>query len=606
MAGRTLRHACSIVAIALVPALAGAAEAVLDVRVDADTVYEINGVSRIQSAVFGVTAYEGAPWPATPEYQNALRQSGISCLGFPGSIGWCAPGELPEDGAAGVEAWYESDEALREITSAEPLNGARYMYGQILPACRKLGIEPMMYILGGSHWSMGDHEIPKNNELYAVQAAAYVALLKRIDPKLRWVHLLNEPNSHWYEAGKGGKDYAEMFKIVAAAIKKKCPDVMVGGPVLCWPPAWPPGQTNFPNWYQWDSWTMPLIRTAGETLDFYDFHYYGARPDIAVEEVATVAGALYLHRGRRIPVAVTECGTRMTPEEAADPTTHFMTRTLTWERIVMAYLDRPATVMTMQMHDLHAMAGGAFQFMKSPDPNNQLPTCEMYRVWRHFRGTRLAATVERGPVKVMAAMNGKTAVCMVFNDQAVAREVEVSLRGVEVDGPVMGRWECIYLDRGANEMVRGSGRGARFRAPPYSTCAVLFDLPGGREPTRVARRVEFFGNRVMNEFEQVGQHLPVSLRVPAQALAGATSARVRVGLLGSKASDRLTMTLGREAYPLAGGTYFQEVDLGHLPTAGTTTLDFTLVHREGKLGSRDSDGPENRLRVSSVSLVIEK
>ncbi|MCK4323834.1 MAG: hypothetical protein KAW89_04840, partial [Armatimonadetes bacterium] len=576
----------------------------LKVTVQADTAYAINGVEQIPSAVFGVTAYEGAPWPADPQWQDVLADSGIACLGFQAPIGWCAPAELPEDGIAGIEAWYASDAALHEITNGL-LYGARYMYGQILPACRELGIEPMMYVFGQSY--------PTADEPYAAEYAGYVSLLKRIDPELRWVHILNEPNAYFYRDGKGGADYAELFTAVAGAIKQKCPDVMVGGPVLCWPPAWPPAQTGLPNWYTWDDWTMPLIETAGELLDFFDFHYYGLEPDIAAEEVSAVANALYLERGRRIPVAITECGPRpgaLSRDDWADPTTHYMIRTLGIERLLMLYLERPATVMTVQLHDLHAWAGAyCAKFLKGPDPEDQPPTYYMYRIWRHFRGTRLKSRCQNGPINTMAALHDGTAACMVFNDQKFSREIEVSLAG-QPDQPATeatARWESIYLDEEANELVRTSGVGNSFRAQPYSTYAVLFDLPEGWKPTRTAQRVELFGDAVMSEFEQVGQELQINVKTPPEALADAVSARVRVGLLGSKSSDRIVMTVGGHSYQLAAGTYFQEVPIAPLPKPGTTTLSFDLLHREGNLGERPSEGaPQNHLRVSSAAIVIEK
>jgi len=57
----------------------------------------------------------------------------------------------------------------------------------------------------------------------------------------------------------------------------------------------------------------------------------------------------------------------------------------------------------------------------------------------------------------------------------------------------------------------------------------------------------------------------------------------------------------------AAGTYFREVDLERLPVPGKTSLAFNLVHRDGTLGERlDPHKPQNHLRVSSISIVIEK
>jgi len=610
------RYSVTTAVLLVVSCCALAVSEPLAITVEPDTAYAINGVDQIPRAIFGVTAYEGAPMPALPEGQTLLREAGIACLGFPGVVEWCAPAEPPAGGGAGIAQWYASETALREITYAEPLHGARYMYGQILPACRRLGIEPMIYILGGPNWVMGEYGIPKNNELYAQVVTGYVGLLKRIDPKLCWVHLGNEPNSVWFHANKSGRDYADMFKVVAGAIKQSYPDVLVGGPVLCWPPAWPPAQTGLPNWYTWDDWTMPLIQTAGELLDFFDFHYYGLEPDIAAEEISAVANTLYLERGQRIPVAITECGQApgtLTHDGWADPTNHYMVRTLGIERLLMLYLERPATVMTVQLHDLNAMAGAyCAKFLNGPDPEDQPPTYYMYRLWRHFRGTRLKSICPGGPVKAMAALNDSTAVCMVFNDQKFSREIEVSLTGVadqlrSLSTQATARWECIYLDKEANELMRRSGVGNSFRAQPYSTYAVLFDLSAGWKPTRTAQRVELFGDAVMSEFEQVGQELQINVKIPPETLADAISIRVRVGLLGSEPSDHIVMTVGGHSYQLAAGTYFQEVPIAPLPRPGTTTLSFDLLHREGNLGERPSEGAaQNRLRVSSAAIVIEK
>ena len=576
----------------------------LEVKVHVDTTYEINGVDQIQSAVFGVTAYEGAPWPAQPGWREVIAESGIACLGFPQS-GMSTPEKRPES-IEEIMAWYDSDAARGDITNGI-LHGARYLYGQILPACRQINIEPMMYVWG-SGWAAPEFPTTEEElERYGAGFAGVVALYKRIDPGLRWVHVLNEPNAYFYKHGKGGDDYARMFAAAAAAIKEKCPDVMVGGPVLCWPPAWPPSQAGLPNWYQWNSYTMVLIKTAGDLLDFYDFHYYGLDADVAAEEVATVVNAMYLERGRRVPVAITECGNYMKNEEAADPKTHFMTRTLGMQRLLMLYLDRPATVMTVQQHDLHANAGGAFKFIKSTDPEDQFPTYYMYRVWRHFRGKRLAASVEPCPVKVMASLKGNMAVCMVVNDQDRPQEVAVTLVGVPEGSTETARWECIYLDEEHNTLVHARGKSNRFQAQPYSTYAVRFRLPKDWKTSRKTERLEFLGDSVMNEFKKDQRTVTVGVTIPAEALEDARSARARVGTLGSLETDRVTMTVGEDTYELAAGTYFREVDLERLPPPGKTSLTFKLVHRDGTLGERlDPHKPENRLRVSSISIVIEK
>ena len=138
--------AVEVAALVLIPLVsAGSGAAGVNVEVDVNTVYTINGVDRIQGSVLGVTAYEGAPWPAMDGWREVIAQSGISCLGFPAGV--VTPPELRKMTPEQIEAWYASPAALGEITDGV-LNGRVYLYGRILPACRKLNIEPMMYLFG--------------------------------------------------------------------------------------------------------------------------------------------------------------------------------------------------------------------------------------------------------------------------------------------------------------------------------------------------------------------------------------------------------------------------------------------------------------------------
>ena len=119
--------------------------------------------------------------------------------------------------------------------------------------------------------------------------------------------------------------------------------------------------------------------------------------------------------------------------------------------------------------------------------------------------------------------------------------------------------------------------------------------------------MEFYGDSVMNEFERVGQRLTVNVTLPPAALKAARGACVRVGLLGSDDADRMVMQVGGHSYQLASGTWFQEIPLRHLPAPGRNTLVFQLLQRAGTLGERPApDQVENRLRVSSVSVVVAK
>jgi len=570
------------------------------VTVHLNRAYRINGHTELQRNLFGLSAYEGAPVPAMPEARKVLTEPGIACLGFPGIVSWCCPAEPPSGGLDGLVKWYESDEAVRMIRD-RPLNGDRYMYGKILPACRELGIEPMIYLLGGPPWMMGPENIPLNNDDYARVVVAYVGLLRKFDPQLRLFHLDNEPNAHWYKVNQGGPEYAALFAAVAKALHAAFADARIGGPVLCWPPAWPPSQAGQKNWYTWDGFTVPLIDAAGDQLDFFDFHMYDFTLDQALEEITTLENELRLRRGREVPILITESGLPLTEAEWRDPAAHWAKRTLPWERYLLALLDHPDKVASNQMHDLSAIAGQWFRFANWEDPVNQTPTYWLYWVMRHVRGTRLVVEQPaRSPVESLACADRDRAAVLLFNDSDSPQGVNLTFRSAPPGAAV--KWDRIYL-AADKRFVHDSGEGARLTLPPYATATATTGFSSPARFPVTAERLEFFGGSVMNEFPPGSGAMAVAVTLPPEAVTGAVSARIRVGTLGNASGEKLTMTFDRRAYDLKSGTYFQEVFLSRLPSAGEHRITFTCRSTPDVIEQRPGD---HRLRVSSATLVLER
>ena len=576
-------------------AAAAGAAAPLPVEVHPERAVSVNGHTQVQRKLFGLTAYEGATIPVLPDQREWLRQAGITCLGFPGVIGWCAPEQPPADRAA-LQQWYASDEAAQMIRD-RPLNGDRYMYGRLLPACRELGVEPMVYLLGGPAWAMGPESIPNDADEYAELVCAYVGLLRRFDPELRLFHLDNEPNARWFKANQGGPEYAQLFVTVARELHARFPDARIGGPVLCWPPAWPPSQEGQANWYTWDQWTMPLIEAAGDELDFFDFHLYNFALDQALEEITLLANTLRLQRGREVPILITESNLALSEAAWRTPAQHFALRTLPWERYLLALLEHPDQVESLQMHDLSAIAGDWWcRFLNWDDPVAQTPTFWLYRLMRHLRGTRVEVTHE-GPLDAFATRDGRQAACLVLNDTDQAAEVAVSFAG-RPEGAQL-TWERIYLapdgtfvhDEGVVPEPSGA---STVPVPPRGTVVLTTELPGMPEPAVGAELAELYGDRVMNEIGAPGDTVTITVNVPGEALAGAERAEARLGLLGSEADDRMRLTLAGAEYEVPTGTYYAVIPLRRLPSAGPNELRFTLDERPR----------EHRLRVSCATLAV--
>jgi hypothetical protein len=376
-----------------------------DVIVHSDTIQEINGVSAIPDGLFGITAYDGAATSTDSPWLPILRRSGIRWAGLPGDSRWVFAKDAHP--AAG---WADSPEALNRLD--HPLGG--YAIPQCLRAWRDLGIEPMLYLLGypdslnGGMATAGKPSItdfPKDPLAAGEMWAEYVALMRRADPQLTWLHLGNEPNASWFQQGHDGREWATIFRAVATAVRERNPGVKIGGPTLCWPLSWPPAQAGSASWYTWKQWAEPLIAQVGDQLDFVDFHLYDASASVGVEEVQTIVNALWLSTGKRIPVMISEYGVYLKPEDIASPARVWRRRVASWQEQVMAFLDlQPDLLLSLQPHDLFADAGGKFTFLKGTDPADQHALARVYRVWAPFRGTRLATSAAQSAVRAFAAV----------------------------------------------------------------------------------------------------------------------------------------------------------------------------------------------------------
>jgi len=658
----------------------------VEVSVRVDTAREVNGVSVVPDGIFGITAYEGQE-RATDERWSALFQnSGMRWVGLGGHTGWL-PAEPPPGFAAG---WADTPVGASSLDRAGP--------GYHTPGCvkafRDIGIESMLYAGMRGIWKWPDsgdgkprpESMPptfpltaRDVERAAVEWGEYVALLKRVDPGLTWIHLENEPNAHWFRYGikQGDPDYFTMFRAVAKGIKARNPGVKVGGPVLCWPPSWPPNQIGYPSWYTWDSWTMPLIETAGDDLDFFDFHLYSGGSTIGLEEVQTVANAMWLKSGQRKPVLITEHGTYLTDDDMRFVERVWEKRIALWQLQVMDFLDfQPDKVISLQSHDLSAMAGGNFKIFKSLDSDDQFALAKMYQTWAPLKGRRLLASSPDPAVRVLAAQNvsrltgqGRLALVLV-NSSDQGKQVTVRLDGAPAEPlidpavPVKGWYirpvDCVWAETAAGTPPAADGiqrtdlggavggtadrqaaapaipkplpadepaatavtGGARvesgkflsdravyaFTLAPRETRSVEYALTRPAAQDRVHWTRDVFGDVVHRDFENLGDAVEVTFDLTGLDMAGADRAAVRVGLLGSREDDEVTMQVGDHVGRLGHG-WFQSMPLPAVPDGGKVKAVFTMIGR-GKPSkeelTREGEASSKRmLRFGSATLAIE-
>jgi hypothetical protein len=636
---------------------AGAAVSASEVTIHTDVVLDINGTTAIPDGLFGVTAYDGASAATEAPWVPTLRRSGIRWAGLPGHAGW-----VFEKGPGPSAGWADSPEATKSL---ERIPAAGYAIPQCLRAWRDLGIEPMLYLLGYPEWLDGGTsadgavkipDYPTDPLAAAAMWAEYVALMRRADPQLTWLHLGNEPNASWFKLKHDGKDWAALYRAVAQAVRARNPGVRIGGPTLCWPLSWPPAQKGAQPWYTWTQWAEPIIAAVGDQLDFVDFHLYEASAPIGVEEVQTVVNALWLRSGRRIPVMISEYGVYLTPEDLLSPARVWRRRVATWQEQVMDFLEtQPDNVLSLQPHDLFADAGGKFTFLKSRDPADQYALARVYQVWSAVQGTRLLATSSQPQVRSVAtlhrdALTGASSVSILLvNTASVPQAVDLHLAGPaspsgtvqerfarlvdgEAEGAGSGREGPEGFQNAAAGGVNGAGAstpkdpaGARTPQDPHAHPDLSRIESGGMVSDRLPRHLilesdavrcltfgisaatprpdrsrwhrTFFGDVVHRDFPADKSAITVHIPLAPAALNGADSARLQLGLLGARSGDVLELRIDGQTLPVAA-EWFQSIPLAQLPTLhdGQCTATITLITRG------HPDEPPLLLRLGSLVL----
>lgn len=599
------------------------------IRIRAGTALSCNGAAAVPDGLFGVTAYAGASAAADPAWRDILLRSGIRWAGLPAHPTWLFGESLP---AGFADGWADSAAAGERLDGPSP----GYHIPRSVRGWRDLGIEPMVYLLGypaqldGGISADGKTRIPdfpRDIPAAARMWAEYVAWIRRADPALTWLHLGNESNAYWWKLQKYGKDYAEVFNAVAAAVKARNPGVRIGGPVPCWGPSWPPAQPGTADWYTWTQWTEPFIAASGRQLDFFDFHLYEAGPGVGDEEVQTVANAMWLATGERKPVLITEYGVYLKPEDLRSAARVWSRRIDPWQRQLMDFLDYQAdTVLSLQPHDLFAEAGGQFTVLKGRDPADQHPLLRAYQVWMPFRGTRLDCASDQPAVRSFAArstdpVSGRRSLAVVLvNTGDEPREAAIAIDGATVQGParlrslrLVARTAPLPAAQAGREGFQNAGQGGVNAGPagdgevppakpeqpvaedgsrieyaetvsdrmpgsvllaPHETCSLEVALAGASAVDREAWIRTAFGDVVHRPFAAPGD--TITVRFPAPA-AGADSAALRLGLLGARAGDRVELTIDGTTVVLAN-TWFQEVALPRVP-AGPVAAVLRLVAR---------------------------
>ena len=577
--------------------LAAAAAWPARVEVDATTHVVIGEQRQVSSSLFGLTAFEGFPSAtADLDYRARLLAIRPGAVRLAGNLRWCSPKEFDL-------AWYDTPAAATAFNQTL-LFGARYPTGRFLPILRQIGAEPMCSLGGAPEWLQQEGtRHPSDFDKWAQMCAAYIGLWKRADPQLRLVQIWNEPNSTWFRDPRhkprgitSAELHIEMANKVARAIKARYPGLQIGGPVLCWPPSWPPNQKGHNPWYTWASWTVPWLEKTKHTIDFFDFHSYNVDPDDFAVQVEMVANQARITQGRRLPIWITESNYRVPKEERSDPAMVWRKRMLLYERYLLrGVLPQADKVEGNMWHDLHArhftlLPGSA----DKPDPSYWL-----LWVLRDLRGLRVAAESQDADVVTYATMEDDRVTVVLFNDSPEAKPVDVSVTmpcsywtGPRIraigESPAGA---CERLSMAATfERKRGHASG-RLELPPRGTLSVNFRMNVFGKPQREHRTVEHFGDRTLT-FIKTDEPARLTIALP-NAAAAQGKAWLRLGLLGTEGDEPLLCRLNREQIDVRA-TALQDVLLDARALRQRNALEVCL--------SKPVDNP--RLALGFAAVVV--
>jgi hypothetical protein len=444
---------------------------------------------------------------------------------------------------------------------------------------------------------------PSDFDKWAAYCAGYVGLWRKHDPDFRLVQIWNEPNASWFRdqrTGHGGPSDSDLFitmaNKVAGALKQRFPGLLIGGPVLCWPPAWPPDQRGQRPWYTWNNWTIPWLKGTRDTVDFFDFHVYDIAPAELAVQTEMLENEARLVQNRRLPIRITESNYTLKPDQATDPKAIWADRILPYERYLLhGILPETDKIDGNLYHDLHAK-----QWALLPDgADDPSPVYWLFWVLRDLRGVRVAADSGDPAVVSYASLEDDRVTVVLFNDSDKAREVPLSVSmpcgywtGPDVRAIGQGPDStCQRLIVQTSLSRKGKVADGTVALPAHATASLSFRMDTFPTPAVTRSSREYFGDATL-QLLAGQQRAVVDIDVP-DAPAGVRF-WLRVGLLGPAGDEALAARWNGADLPIAATT-LQDLPLEDESVKPHNHLDVWL--------SKPSDN--TKLALGFASVVVE-
>jgi hypothetical protein len=381
-----------------------------------------------------------------------------------------------------------------------------------------------------------------------------------------WV--AKDPTQQFYWAGQqNALWYRQMFLVFAKALKDTNPSVQVSA-------GW-----GFNIWNEgWESWKrlyQPLIDEALPLMDGIHEHHYGGETRLVAASYEVVT-AYTDERGKRLHFYNTEAGGMLDPEKPDTPAPHVSGSPLQKAQGAMTYFLRdvihlldvcPDKAFARAAHEAELNGGDEFAF----------------RLLKPLRGQLIAVTSSHADHWCVASFHADTLSVVCFNDQRQSAEIPFVIHapagttlhaGSQLRAQPRSDGEGMELISAPLHEVRGDTWQGLLEVPGKSAITLVFNVSGTSDGQVQTIINQYFAHGILAPVSTTDS-LQRSVSIPPEALASATSARLKMVILNHDGTG--TVSINGNVLPLISGscTVRQNIDVSLLQP--DTLLEFATT-----------------------------
>ena len=401
------------------------------------------------------------------------------------------------------------------------------------------------------------------------------------------------------------EEYLKVYNPLMKSIKKRFPDVLIGGPNI------PDVSFNkTAGRIQWEDYIVPFLDGA-EELDFFGFDY-GNEPN----RNHTLGQLLSWHtlktRGRAIPLLDIASSQYIfyhnSYRGSATDKGPFEYSILNNYRVWFGYLlNHPQDIVGWCQYHGSLYLDGLGRLK---------PAGAAHHIFRNLRGTRVLAQSSDTTVQVVSAVFKDALNTVVFNDNPNSIEADLAIELPQGTSALTTGAELLWYSEDVQKVkiagfapVKSVGAGplaVKLVLPPFASASVTVALNGEKQPSRSWTKKEYSGDNFwfMVEKGKASPEIPVSLPPEIFPMAGKKAA-LYVGYLGNISEAPVCINgLGRFNLPVPADIPGYRYIPGGKNGLAVFPIDATWL-KEKNVVAFPSDGISNSYRVLFASIIID-